>query len=56
MGFFKKLLPSLISIGLAVGAAASPQVQGYISSHPVLGGILAGVLGVVNHWLPSPTQ
>jgi hypothetical protein len=50
----KKWLHSLGTVGLLVATAASPVLQGVISSHPLVSAILFGAYTVIGHLLPSP--
>lgn len=52
---FKSLLPTIVLILTAVGGALAPQIQALVAGHPTLFTSLAAIVGVVLHWLPSPT-
>jgi hypothetical protein len=52
---FKSLLPTIVLILTAVGGALAPQIQAAVTAHPTLFLGLSSIVGVVLHWLPSPT-
>jgi hypothetical protein len=52
---FKNLLPTIVLILSAVGAAIAPQIQHVVSAHPTLFTSISAIVGVVLHWLPAPT-
>jgi hypothetical protein len=52
---FKSLLPTIVLILTAVGTALAPQIQAVVSAHPTLFTAIASIVGVVLHWLPTPT-
>ena len=54
--FFKKWGPSLLAIGSTVLTVFTPSIQGVISAHPVVSAVLATILGIFNHLMPSPVS
>jgi hypothetical protein len=49
-----KWLPSILTVLTALATAFSGTLQGYVSHHPAVAIVLAGVWAVVNHLFPSP--
>lgn len=56
MNSFKSWIPILITIGTAVVAAVTPNIQHFWSAHPTVTVVLAGVWAVIKGLLPSPLQ
>jgi hypothetical protein len=56
MNSFTKLLPSLLALASALSVALAPTIQHYLAGHPVATSLIAGVVGIVLHWLPSPAS
>ena len=54
MNWLKKYLPSILSVAGLVATAFSGQIQGAISSHPMLDSVGAAILVIVAHLWPSP--
>jgi hypothetical protein len=51
----KNWLMSLLTLAGAAAGIFAPQIQGAIATHPAVFAAVAGVVGVINHLLPSPT-
>jgi hypothetical protein len=49
-----KWLPTLGLIGSAVLTALTPSLQAFFGRHPFSSSIIAGVIAVIAHLLPSP--
>lgn len=56
MNFFSKWWPSILSVVTVVAGLVSTPVQGAIAAHPTVSAVLAGVLGILSHFVPSPLQ
>ena len=52
--FWSKFWPTLAAIGMSAVAIVTPQVQGAISSHPVVSTVLSMAYAILAHFLPSP--
>ena len=50
-----KYLASILPILVAVAALLTPFIAPVVAAHPVFATVLAAVVSVVNHWLPSPS-
>lgn len=50
-----KYMPTILLILTGLGSAFAPQIQHLISAHSAVFGAVASVLGVILHWLPSPS-
>jgi len=50
-----KYLATILPILVAVAALLTPFVGPLIAAHPAVATVLAAVVAVVNHWLPSPS-
>ena len=50
-----KYLPTIVLVLTALGSVLAPQIQHAVSAHPSLFGALASIVGVLLHWLPSPS-
>ena len=50
-----KYLATILPILVAVAALLTPFIAPVVAAHPVIATLLAAVVSVVNHWLPSPT-
>lgn len=48
-------LPTILTILGALGGAFSTQIQALATAHPTATAILGGIVGVILHFLPSPT-
>ena len=44
----------LLGFGASVVTALSPYIQTTLSHHPAIATVLASVIAIVAHWLPSP--
>jgi hypothetical protein len=49
-----KYLASILPLLIGVAALLTPFVAPFVAAHPTLATVLAAVVAVVNHWLPSP--
>jgi hypothetical protein len=49
-------LPSLVSALVVITTSFSPQIQEYLSAHPMAMAVAAGVYAVLTHLLPSPVS
>jgi len=49
-----KYLSSILSLLAVVATFVAPQIQTAISAHPAFAAVLAAVVAIVNHFLPSP--
>ena len=50
-----KYLASILTVLGAVAVVLAPAIQGAIAAHPVFAAVFAAIVGVLNHFLPSPT-
>lgn len=50
----KKLIPSLVTLGLTVIALFDPQIQDYVVGHPQVAAGLAGLYALLKGLMPSP--
>jgi len=51
-----KWLPSLLPMLAAIGVAAAPLAQTFISTHPRLSAAIAVAYAILTHLMPSPLQ
>ena len=51
-----KYLSSILLVISAVSAAVAPGVQTVLAGHPVVVSVIYSVWGILNHFLPAPTQ
>jgi hypothetical protein len=50
---FLKLLPSILPLVLAVAAVFEPSAQAFVAAHAGLASVLAALVAIINHALPS---
>ena len=50
-----KYLPSLLAAVIALLGIFADPVQAFVSSHPAVATVVAGLGAIVAHLLPSPT-
>jgi hypothetical protein len=57
---FKKLAPSLLSIGGLLLTAFTPSIQQalghFVTAHPVIATSIASAFAILNHLWPQPKQ
>lgn len=49
-----KYLASILPLLVGVAALLTPFIAPLIAAHPTVAAVIATVVAVVNHWLPSP--
>lgn len=49
-----QLLPSILAAIIGTASIFSPQLNGVVSNHPAVAGVLAAVYAILSHLLPSP--
>lgn len=49
-----KYLASILALVAVIATAVAPAIQGVIAAHPVFATLFAGIVAVLNHFLPSP--
>jgi hypothetical protein len=52
----KKWIPSFLSLLAGAVTIFSPDLQAVIAAHPETAGVLASVVAIITHLLPSPTH
>jgi hypothetical protein len=57
---FKKLAPSLLSIGGLLLTAFTPSIQhavgSFVVAHPSVAAAITAAFGIINHFWPSPLK
>lgn len=54
MNFMNKWWPSILAVSGALAGIFAEPIKAAISAHPSVVAVLAAVLGVLSHLLPSP--
>ena len=47
-------LPTILSVVGVVVTTVTPQIQTFLSTHPVLSTVAAGLFAIFSHFAPSP--
>lgn len=49
-----KYLASVLPLLVAVAALLTPFIAPLVAAHPTVATVIAALVAIVNHWVPSP--